>query len=121
MSTTPKSPQIVPYLFYRDVPAVDPEGHPWFFTPPPRAVDRHDHEEVNGKAYANTDDARLQIGEFIETVYNRERLHSALGARRVQSRSRACHRNPTQYQPPVSRSSYAPQSLRKTPISQIGF
>jgi putative transposase len=36
---------------------------------------------VNGKAYANTDDARLQIGEFIETVYKRERLHSALGYR----------------------------------------
>jgi putative transposase len=36
-------------------------------------------EEVNGKAYANIDDARRQIGDFIETVYNRQRLHSALG------------------------------------------
>lgn len=36
-------------------------------------------EEVNGKAYAHIDDARRQIGEFIETVYNRQRLHSALG------------------------------------------
>ncbi len=27
-------------------------------------------EEVNGKAYANIDDARRQIGEFIETIYN---------------------------------------------------
>jgi putative transposase len=36
-------------------------------------------EEVNGKAYANIDDARRQIGEFIETIYNRQRLHSALG------------------------------------------
>ena len=36
-------------------------------------------EEVNGKAYATLDDARRQIGEFIETVYNTKRLHSALG------------------------------------------
>ena len=27
-------------------------------------------EEVNGKAYNNIDEARRQIGEFIETVYN---------------------------------------------------
>ncbi|HME86289.1 MAG TPA: IS3 family transposase [Roseiarcus sp.] len=35
-------------------------------------------EEVNGKAYANLDEARRQIGAFIETVYNAKRLHSAL-------------------------------------------
>ncbi len=35
-------------------------------------------EEVNGKAYANIEDARRQIGDFIDTVYNRQRLHSAL-------------------------------------------
>jgi transposase InsO family protein len=36
-------------------------------------------EEVNGKDYANIEDARRQIGAFIETIYNRQRLHSALG------------------------------------------
>jgi transposase InsO family protein len=36
-------------------------------------------EEVNGKAYKNLEDARQQIGAFIETVYNTKRLHSALG------------------------------------------
>jgi transposase InsO family protein len=36
-------------------------------------------EEVNGKAYATLADARRDIGMFIDTVYNRERLHSALG------------------------------------------
>ena len=36
-------------------------------------------EEVNGKAYATLDDARRDIGRFINTVYNRQRLHSALG------------------------------------------
>jgi len=36
-------------------------------------------EEVDGKAYADLDDARRRIGAFIETVYNAKRLHSALG------------------------------------------
>ncbi len=36
-------------------------------------------EEVNAKTYATIEDARSQIGAFIETVYNGERLHSALG------------------------------------------
>jgi putative transposase len=36
-------------------------------------------EEVDGKAYLNLEDARCQIGAFIETVYNADRLHSALG------------------------------------------
>jgi putative transposase len=36
-------------------------------------------EEVNAKTYIDLDDARSQIGAFIETVYNKKRLHSALG------------------------------------------
>jgi len=36
-------------------------------------------EEVNGADYRNQEDARTRIGEFIEQVYNRKRLHSALG------------------------------------------
>jgi putative transposase len=36
-------------------------------------------EEVNGKLYANLDDARRRIGACIDTVYNSQRLHSALG------------------------------------------
>jgi putative transposase len=35
-------------------------------------------EEVNGSQYRDLDDARARIGQFIETVYNRQRLHSAL-------------------------------------------
>ena len=36
-------------------------------------------EEVNGKAYNTLEQARREIGAFIETVYNAQRLHSALG------------------------------------------
>ncbi|MGA2045892.1 MAG: IS3 family transposase [Roseiarcus sp.] len=36
-------------------------------------------EEVNGKAYATPEQARGDIGAFIEDVYNTQRLHSALG------------------------------------------
>jgi transposase InsO family protein len=36
-------------------------------------------EEVNGKAYATLDEARCDIGRFIDSVYNHQRLHSALG------------------------------------------
>jgi putative transposase len=38
-------------------------------------------EEVNGSAYRDAADARARIGEFIEDVYNRQRLHSALDYR----------------------------------------
>ncbi len=36
------------------------------------------HEEVDGRAYRDADAARRSIGSFIEEVYNRQRLHSAL-------------------------------------------
>ena len=36
-------------------------------------------EEVDGKTYANLEDARRHIGAFIQGVYNADRLHSALG------------------------------------------
>jgi putative transposase len=35
-------------------------------------------EEVYGTSYLNLEDARARIGEFLEQVYNRQRLHSAL-------------------------------------------
>ena len=35
-------------------------------------------EEVDGTGYRDLADARAAIGTFIETVYNRQRLHSAL-------------------------------------------
>jgi putative transposase len=50
-------------------------------------------EEVDAKTYLDLDDARRQIGAFIETVYNTERLHSALGYKPPAVwRGRACGR-----------------------------
>ena len=37
------------------------------------------HEEVYRAEYRDLADAHAQIGEFLERVYNRQRLHSALG------------------------------------------
>jgi putative transposase len=39
------------------------------------------YEEVYRSEYQDVADARRQIGRFIETVYNRDRLHSSLGYR----------------------------------------
>jgi transposase InsO family protein len=36
------------------------------------------HEEVDASAYRDIADARARIGGFIDDVYNRQRLHSAL-------------------------------------------
>jgi putative transposase len=36
------------------------------------------HEEVHASDYRDLADAKLRIGQFIETIYNRQRLHSAL-------------------------------------------
>jgi transposase InsO family protein len=38
-------------------------------------------EEVNGSNYLNLKDAKSRIGTFIEEVYNKQRLHSALDYR----------------------------------------
>jgi putative transposase len=39
------------------------------------------HEEIDGRGYRDGRHARRQIGSFIEDVYNRNRLHSALNYR----------------------------------------
>ena len=67
------------------------EGSQGETTSPTRPGNPYDHakaesfmktlkaEEANGQTYADVGDARARIGAFIETVYNADRLHSALG------------------------------------------
>ena len=38
-------------------------------------------EEVSLRRYRNLDDAQASLGEFIDEIYNKRRLHSALGYR----------------------------------------
>ena len=53
-------------------------------------------EEINGHSYCNLRQARSAIGAFIETVYNRQRLHSALA-----------YRSPDEYEAELERPSGA--------------
>jgi len=39
------------------------------------------YEEVYRTEYHNLQEAKASIGEFLEKIYNQERLHSALGYR----------------------------------------
>jgi putative transposase len=61
-------------------------------------------EEVNGKAYATLDEARRDIGKFIDTLYNTDRLHSALG-----------------YKPPAEFEAELSQSRNRQPKTEIAL
>jgi len=54
-------------------------GNPWDNAKAESFMKTLKAEEVNAKTYATLEDARNQVGAFIETVYNVDRLHSALG------------------------------------------
>jgi putative transposase len=63
------------------------------------------HEEVNAKAYVDLEDARRQIGAFIEHVYNAKRLHSALGYKppvEFEAELRPDNRNPANQEDALS-------------------
>jgi transposase InsO family protein len=59
-------------------PSMSRVGNPYDNAKAERFMRTLKEDEVDGTAYRDIDHAREQIGQFIETVYNRQRLHSAL-------------------------------------------
>ncbi len=59
-------------------PSMSRPGCPWDNAMAESFMRTLKREEVNGQAYRDRAEAEASIGAFIETVYNRQRLHSAL-------------------------------------------
>ena len=59
-------------------PSMSRPGCPWDNAMAESFMRTLKREEVNGRAYRDRAEAEASIGTFIETVYNRQRLHSAL-------------------------------------------
>jgi transposase InsO family protein len=64
-------------------------------------------EEINGNSYRNLRQARSAIGAFIETVYNRQRLHSALA-----------YLSPEEYEAALARFSGVPSSPPEVSVTE---
>src|SRR5262249_18062952 len=60
-------------------------------------------EEVEGRHYRNLSHATSSIGSFIEEVYNRQRLHSALN-----------YRSPMEYEMEISRITNATKKEKRS-------
>lgn len=63
------------------VPSMSRVGCPWDNAMAESFMATLKREEVDGRGYRDIDEVRGGIGEFINYVYNRQRLHSALGYR----------------------------------------
>ena len=59
-------------------PSMSRPGCPWDNAMAESFMRTLKREEVNGQAYRDRAEAEASIGAFIEEVYNRQRLHSAL-------------------------------------------
>ena len=59
-------------------PSMSRPGCPWDNAMAESFMRTLKREEVDGRAYRDLVDARASIGRFLEEVYNRQRLHSAL-------------------------------------------
>ena len=60
-------------------PSMSRAGNPYDNAKAERFMRTLKEEEVNAKTFDTIEEARADIGAFIENVYNRGRLHSALG------------------------------------------
>jgi len=78
-------------------PSMSRVGNPYDNAKAERFMKTLKHEEVNGSAYRDAADARARIGTFIEAVYNRQRLHSALD-----------YLTPEEYEAAIPRSQWVP-------------
>ncbi|TJW30731.1 MAG: transposase, partial [Mesorhizobium sp.] len=63
---------------HRIQPSMSRIGNPYDNAKAERFMRTLKEEEVDGRAYRDIIDAKKSVGEFIERVYNRQRLHSAL-------------------------------------------
>ncbi len=61
------------------VPSMSRVGRPWDNAVAESFMRTLKREEVDGRSYRDLAAARASIGAFLETTYNRQRLHSALG------------------------------------------
>ena len=64
---------------HRIQPSMSRVGNPYDNAKAERFMKTLKQEEVDGRSYRDAHHARNEIGAFIEEVYNRQRLHSALG------------------------------------------
>jgi len=54
-------------------------GNPWDNAACESFMKTLKYEEIYRNEYRNLADARASMGQFLERIYNRKRLHSALG------------------------------------------
>jgi transposase InsO family protein len=77
--------------FHHIVPSMSRAGNPYDNARCESFMKTLKAEEINGKQYADIDDLRQNLEAFLETEYNRHRLHSALGYRPPEEFEGAAH------------------------------
>ena len=63
------------------VPSMSRAGRPWENGKCESFIKTLKQEEINARGYTNAEELEQHVEEFIEQIYNRQRLHSALGYR----------------------------------------
>jgi len=63
------------------VPSMSRAGRPWENGKCESFIKTLKQEEINARGYTNPEELEQHVEEFMEQIYNRQRLHSALGYR----------------------------------------